>query len=79
MAPSPPPTEADTEESWAADREHSEENTDWVIQSNSQPVIDYRRLAIEVASRIALDLQVTLEITIQSTLLKIQSDEGACW
>lgn len=40
----------------------------------SQPYIDYRRLAIEVATRIAPDLQETLENTVQVSLLKLQAD-----
>lgn len=65
------------EERQAADREDSEENTDWEIQSNAQPFINYRRLAIEVATRLAPDLQETLDTTIQFPLLMIQSDVKA--
>lgn len=43
-------------------------------QANSQPLVDYKRLAIEVAMRIAPDLQETLETTVQSSLLKQQAD-----
>lgn len=45
--------------------------------TSSQPYIDYRRLAIEVATRIAPDLQETLETTIQATLFKLQTDINA--
>lgn len=38
------------------------------------PVKYYRRLAIEVARRIAPDLQETLEHTIQTSLGKFQAD-----
>lgn len=54
-----------------------EELLDWDIQSTpqpSQPYIDYKRLAIEVATRIAPDLQETLETTIQVSLQKLQAD-----
>lgn len=46
-------------------------------QTTSQPLVDYKQLTIEVAMRIASDLQETLEKTIQSTLLKMQADINA--
>lgn len=42
--------------------------------SPPQQGLDYKLLAIEVASRIAPDLQTALEQTVQSSLLKLQAD-----
>lgn len=66
--------ESAIEEGQEVTKGEEEANIDWDIQSCSQPFIDYKRLAKEVATRIAPDLQETLETTIQSTLLKIQSN-----
>lgn len=42
--------------------------------SGSTPLIDYKQLAIEVAMRIAPDLQDTLQHTIQTSLNRFQAD-----
>lgn len=54
-----------------------DETPDWDLLPSSQQsqlYIDYKRLAIEVATRIAPDLQETLETTVQAALFKLQSE-----
>lgn len=57
MAPRPSPHMADTAntEQQEEERDAAADDTDWDLQSTPQPLIDYKRLAIEVATRIAPD------------------------
>lgn len=78
MAPSPPPSPSVTvsAQQQATEGEDSIDIADWgsqpFSQPLSQPIVDYKRT--EVATRMAPDLQETLETTIQASLLKLQAD-----
>lgn len=84
MAPSPPPSPTHTNRVMQQEMlhvlagENSMDNAVWGPQSQPQslspPYVYYRRLAIEVATRIAPDLQEMLEITIKATMIQMQAD-----
>lgn len=75
MVPRPPPSQGDDsqgERSLSVDHEQVGEEGE--ACSSQGPFIEYRRLAIEVATRIAPDLQETPENTVQASLIRLQTE-----